>query len=82
MFVDSSVFQAGARGITVMSSSGDGGVSGSQPQGCSKFIPTFPAALPWITAIGGTTGTSPEVRAACDRPLSCQLTHSRVSFVA
>jgi len=48
--------KAGARGITIMSSSGDGGVAGSQPTGCTNFIPTFPAGNPYITAIGGTTG--------------------------
>jgi tripeptidyl-peptidase-1 len=48
--------KAGVRGITIMSSSGDGGVGGSQPSACTKFIPTFPAQSPYITAIGGTTG--------------------------
>jgi len=43
-----------------MSSSGDGGVGGSQPTPCTVFIPTFPAANPYITAIGGTTGNPTE----------------------
>jgi tripeptidyl-peptidase-1 len=55
--------KAGVRGITLMAASGDGGVGGSQPTGCIKFIPVFPAASPFITAVGGTTGTSPEVAA-------------------
>jgi len=49
--------KAGVRGITIMASSGDGGVGGGQPTACTKFIPTFPAASPFITAIGGTQGT-------------------------
>jgi len=55
--------KAGARGISILASSGDGGVAGSQPTRCTKFIPTFPAGSPYITAIGGTTG-SPTERAA------------------
>jgi len=51
----------GLRGITLLASSGDGGVAGSQPTQCKTFIPTFPAASPFVTAVGGTTGSSPEV---------------------
>jgi tripeptidyl-peptidase-1 len=51
----------GVRGISLLASSGDGGVAGSQPTQCKKFIPTFPAASPFVTAVGGTTGSSPEV---------------------
>lgn len=41
-----------------MASSGDGGVSGGQPQSCKTFVPTYPAASPYVTAVGGTnTGT-------------------------
>jgi len=29
-----------------------------------KFIPTFPAASPFVTAVGGTVGSSPEVAGA------------------
>ncbi|EGX94758.1 tripeptidyl peptidase SED3 [Cordyceps militaris CM01] len=55
----------GARGVSFMASSGDGGVSGGQPTNClandgsgkTKFLPTFPASCPWVTAVGGTTGT-------------------------
>jgi len=53
--------KAGLRGITLLASSGDGGVGGSQPTQCTKFIPTFPAASPYVTAVGGTTGSSPEI---------------------
>ena len=46
----------GARGISIMFSSGDGGVAGGQPSPCAqgRFIPTFPAAIPYVTAVGGT----------------------------
>ena len=50
--------KAGLRGISIMFSSGDGGVAGGQSSPCQdgKFIPTFPAGSPWVTAVGGTTG--------------------------
>jgi tripeptidyl-peptidase-1 len=50
--------KAGARGITIIDSSGDGGVGGSQPDNsCKTFQPTFPASSPYVTAVGGTSGT-------------------------
>lgn len=56
--------KAGARGISLMASSGDGGVGGGQPSFCTTFIPTFPAASPMITAVGGTASTTPEQSAS------------------
>ena len=56
--------KAGARGMSIMFSSGDGGVSGGQSQRCDKFVATFPAGSPWVTAVGGTTGSNPEVAAS------------------
>ncbi|KAF8878645.1 peptidase S8/S53 domain-containing protein [Mucidula mucida] len=53
----------GARGVSILFASGDGGVSGGQSQSCSTFIPAFPGTCPWQTAVGGTTGISPEVAA-------------------
>lgn len=61
----------GARGVSFLCSSGDGGVSGGQPTNCqandgsgrTKFIPTFPAGCPWVTAVGGTTSV-PETAAS------------------
>ncbi|KAG5639872.1 hypothetical protein DXG03_002726, partial [Asterophora parasitica] len=56
----------GARGISLLSSSGDGGVGDGNPdpktQECftndgrnaTRFVPIFPAACPYITAVGGT----------------------------
>ncbi|KAK7040603.1 family S53 protease-like protein, partial [Favolaschia claudopus] len=58
----------GARGISVMFSSGDGGVRGghdhsSIPGLCenNNFPAIFPASCPWVTAVGATQGIHPEV---------------------
>eukprot|EP00455_Lapot_gusevi_P009575 TRINITY_DN1428_c0_g1_i3.p1 TRINITY_DN1428_c0_g1~~TRINITY_DN1428_c0_g1_i3.p1 ORF type:complete len:545 (-),score=221.21 TRINITY_DN1428_c0_g1_i3:160-1794(-) len=56
--------KAGVRGISILFSSGDGGVSGGQPQFCSQFVPTFPAASPYVTAVGGSTSSNPETAAS------------------
>jgi len=49
--------KAGVRGITIMFASGDSGV-GEKAAGvagaCSRFGPDIPAALPSVTAVGGT----------------------------
>ncbi|KAJ6505281.1 family S53 protease-like protein [Mycena sanguinolenta] len=57
----------GARGISVLFASGDGGVRGvhdnsSTPGVCESniFIPVFPASCPYVTAVGGTQGFHPE----------------------
>ncbi|UNI19609.1 Tripeptidyl-peptidase I [Purpureocillium takamizusanense] len=61
-----------ARGVSVLVSSGDGGVAGGQTSKCvsndgkctRKFLPTFPASCPLgVTAVGGTTKSNPEVAA-------------------
>ncbi|KAF9450673.1 subtilisin-like protein [Macrolepiota fuliginosa MF-IS2] len=64
--------QLGARGVSLMFSSGDGGVGDNDPnpatQTCftndgrnvTRFIPGFPASCPFVTAVGGTTNV-PEV---------------------
>lgn len=56
--------QLGSRGTSVIIASGDGGVAGRSPkETCStKFIPTFPASCPYVTAVGATKG-EPEVGA-------------------
>jgi tripeptidyl-peptidase I len=56
--------QLGARGVTVLFSSGDSG-PGSACQtndgtNTTRFTPTFPGACPYITSVGGTTSISPE----------------------
>ncbi|KAJ3820946.1 peptidase S8/S53 domain-containing protein [Lentinula raphanica] len=56
----------GARGASVMFSSGDAGVGGGSCEtndGTNRVIfqPAFPASCPFVTAVGATTGIAPEV---------------------
>ncbi|KAN0097087.1 Peptidase S8/S53 domain containing protein [Tylopilus felleus] len=52
----------GARGISILFSSGDNGVGGGDAEQCSSndgtnrtmFIPEFPATCPYVTSVGGT----------------------------
>lgn len=50
--------KAGARGLSIVESSGDGGVAGIAPKAyCPKgFMATFPATSPYVTSVGGTGG--------------------------
>ncbi|KAF8209685.1 peptidase S8/S53 domain-containing protein [Mycena galopus ATCC 62051] len=54
----------GARGISILFSSGDGGVRGGHDDlsecNNSTFVPTFPNSCPWVTSVGATTGFGPE----------------------
>lgn len=55
--------QLGARGVSVLFASGDWGPGSScirNTDNSTYFEPTFPAGCPWVTAVGGTTGTGPE----------------------
>ena len=52
--VNTEFAKAGARGISILFSSGDGGVSGGQSQRCTNFIATYPAGSPFVTAVGAT----------------------------
>ncbi|KAJ6114666.1 hypothetical protein N7486_000444 [Penicillium sp. IBT 16267x] len=56
--------QLGARGVTVIFSSGDSGPGGSCESNDgshrAKFIPSWPASCPFVTSVGGTYGSSPE----------------------
>lgn len=58
--------QLGARGTSVLFSSGDGGVSGQNFTSCPisdpepEFVPTFPSGCPYITSVGATVGTKTE----------------------
>lgn len=66
--VNTELMKAGVRGISILGSSGDGGVSGTQPdKKCKTFVATFPAASPYVTAVGGTAGSNPE-KASGDYP--------------
>lgn len=58
--------QIGARGTTLLFSSGDFGVGGGDCKtndGTNQvlFQPSFPASCPWVTTVGGTTKINPEV---------------------
>lgn len=58
--------ELGAKGITVLFSSGDFGVGGGDCKtndGTDRvlFQPAFPASCPFVTAVGGTVKTNPEV---------------------
>jgi len=48
--------KAGARGISLLFASGDSGANCKD----NKFEPNWPAASPYVTAVGGTSGTGPE----------------------
>ncbi|KAI0132691.1 peptidase S8/S53 domain-containing protein [Xylariales sp. AK1849] len=53
--------QIGARGVSVTVSSGDSGVGTTcKVGGKSQFTTAFPAACPWVTTVGGTSGTTTE----------------------
>ena len=55
--------QLGARGVSVLFSSGDSGPGNScvrTTDGAAYFNPTFPAGCPYVTAVGATAGTAPE----------------------
>ncbi|GAB7358725.1 hypothetical protein MBLNU230_g3954t1 [Neophaeotheca triangularis] len=56
--------ELGARGVSVLFSSGDTG-PGSACQtndgtNTTRFLPIFPASCPYLTSVGGTTGVKPE----------------------
>ncbi|KAJ7755248.1 family S53 protease-like protein [Mycena metata] len=54
----------GARGISLLFSSGDGGVRGGHDDisECKNntFVATFPNSCPWVTSVGATIGFGPE----------------------
>lgn len=46
--------KAGTRGISILFASGDYGVGQGS---CTKFVPIWPSASPYVTAVGGTTAS-------------------------
>ncbi|KAH9062408.1 subtilisin-like protein [Lactarius vividus] len=57
----------GVLGVSVLIATGDNGVGHGDcvaNDGSVRFIPTFPATCPYVTAVGGTTGHEPEVAAS------------------
>ncbi|KAJ1304004.1 hypothetical protein OPQ81_008412 [Rhizoctonia solani] len=64
--VCNSFAQLGVRGVSVLFSSGDGGVGSgtcktNDGTNRTRFQPIFPASCPYVTAVGGTYKVSPEV---------------------
>ncbi|KAH9053078.1 peptidase S8/S53 domain-containing protein [Lactarius vividus] len=58
--------QLGARGVSILFASGDDGVGVGNCQDASgrvQFIPKFPATCPYVTSVGGTMSSNPEVAA-------------------
>ncbi|KAK5991888.1 Tripeptidyl-peptidase SED2 [Cladobotryum mycophilum] len=54
----------GQEGVSVIVSSGNGGVSGiKRTEECTTFLPSFPAGCPWVTVVGGTSGIPTETAA-------------------
>ncbi|KAL0471170.1 tripeptidyl-peptidase [Neurospora intermedia] len=62
--VCSMIGQLGARGVSVIFSSGDSGPGDAcirnDGTNSTYFEPTFPGACPWVTSVGGTYQTGPE----------------------
>ncbi|TFY57291.1 hypothetical protein EVJ58_g7105 [Rhodofomes roseus] len=57
--------QLGARGVSILYASGDGGVSGNQASdNCTEFVPVFPASCPYVTTVGATTEQPTEIGAS------------------
>ncbi|EXJ67921.1 uncharacterized protein A1O5_09268 [Cladophialophora psammophila CBS 110553] len=55
----------GARGVSVLASSGDGGPGDgcmtNDGRNATRFMPQFPASCPWVTSVGGTGLVQPEI---------------------
>jgi tripeptidyl-peptidase I len=66
--------QLGARGVTLFFSSGDSGIGANgtcftnDGRNASQFLPAFPASCPYVTTVGGTYKTNPEVAVYRARP--------------
>lgn len=62
--------QLGARGVSLLFSSGDNGVGNdgacfsNNGTNAKTFLPSFPASCPYVTSVGGTFKTAPEVVAS------------------
>jgi tripeptidyl-peptidase I len=66
--------QLGARGVTVLFASGDNGIGrdeycvSNDGKNTSTFLPSYPSTCPYITSVGGTYKTNPEVAVFRQRP--------------
>ncbi|KAH9027655.1 subtilisin-like protein [Lactarius hengduanensis] len=66
-YVCSQFGMLGARGVSVLISTGDDGVGKGDcvtEDGSVRFYTRFPATCPYVTAVGGTTGLEPEFAAS------------------
>ena len=58
------IAQLGARGVSVIVSSGDTGVGSAcqtnDGKNTTRFLPLFPASCPFVTSVGGTYRVQPE----------------------
>ena len=56
--VNAEFLKGGARGISFLFASGDSGAAAATGPSCpgGRFAPKWPAASPWVTAVGGTQG--------------------------
>ncbi|RWA03351.1 hypothetical protein EKO27_g11753 [Xylaria grammica] len=53
--------ELGSAGISIIFASGDSGVGDScEIDGQEAYEPFFPAGCPWVTTVGGTSGSGPE----------------------
>jgi tripeptidyl-peptidase-1 len=56
--------QLGARGVSILFSSGDTGPGSAcqtnDGKNITRFLPIFPASCPWVTSVGGTKNVEPE----------------------
>jgi len=55
-----------ARGVSILFATGDDGVGPGDckhPGGTVEFMPNFPSSCPFITGVGGTTSSNPEIGA-------------------
>ncbi|KAJ7738332.1 subtilisin-like protein, partial [Mycena metata] len=52
--------QLGARGTSILFSSGNGGVAGAQRAQCHRYEPTFPSGCPYVTSVSSVHGIAPE----------------------
>lgn len=52
--VNAEFMKLGAAGVSVLAASGDDGTGSQGFLSCDKFDPTYPASLPYVTAVGGT----------------------------
>jgi tripeptidyl-peptidase I len=52
--------QVGARGVSFLAASGDGGADCDESGSSDVLVPIFPGGCPYVTAVGALVGVSPE----------------------